>query len=434
MNRLWALSVFALLLAPVGSAQDAQPGVCPKFNQCKEADSKDKVACPKCEKSKISKGFAFCASCAKKDEVCSRCGLPKTARARPARPPSESKKYSAAIKKALDFLAGKQEANGRIPGATWKLRYVQSDSHITDVMTTAIAGLAFLANGSTAKEGPYSQHLVKIRGYLDERIKDIIQNNSAKIGAGGGPVYSATLSLHFFVHLYEQGKSASDKDVVTALVQFVSNAMGTEIGTSTWKKGKDTGTVWFISGVTALVNSCIISLTRAKSAGFQVQDTVFGLAKKYFASIAEPDGSFKYDQHNMFPEEPRPGRSIASVFALMGMGVPLEKEFKAQLDYARRNVANTMSHHTPSLHMTLCAFAFYALGRKDWEAYVPATYDKLVARQKEDGSLDKIWDVPKELRMTPNDMEFGPTYATANFALILQVPERRVRLQAVERE
>ena len=161
-------------------------------------------------------------------------------------------------------------------------------------------------------------------------------------------------------------------------------------------------------------------------AGFRVDDRVFKILKSYYPLITERNGSFKYDKHNHFAHEPREGRSIASILALMNLGVDVAKKHPVSLKYARANIEKTMTHHTPSVHMTLCAFTFHALGEKDWKAYVKTYFRKLIARQREDGSLDKVWDPPKKLVMQPNDLAWGATYATAHFALILQIAGKRV--------
>jgi len=39
---------------------------------------------------------------------------------------------------------------------------------------------------------------------------------------------------------------------------------GDKVGVSVWKKGGDEGTVWYVSGVTALLNVTILALGRAR--------------------------------------------------------------------------------------------------------------------------------------------------------------------------
>lgn len=346
--------------------------------------------------------------------------------------PGECAACAASVRKALDFLASRQVENGCIPAHDPGLQYVRTDGNVTHVFTTSLAGLAFLAEGSTATRGAYKDRIVLAARFLRDVVADLQASSPKRSGGGGGPVYSAALCLQFFVHLHETDKEAGYAKLIQSLIAFLVDAVGEGVGVSVWKKGRDEGTLWFVSGVTALLNSTILALSRARSAGFDVPDRVWKIARDYYLKYFEDNGSVKYDQHNMFPEEPRPGRTIAAILALKTMGADGEPAFKPAQKYVRENVGRPNSHHTPSLHYTLGAQAFRAFGDEDWKRFVDAHFAKLQARQKEDGSLEKICDYDKTLLMTPNDTMWGATYATANFALILQTPLGRVRFAGLK--
>jgi hypothetical protein len=308
------------------------------------------------------------------------------------------------------------------------LHYVKTDRTVTHVMTTALAGLAFLANGSTPSAGTYRNNLALIVRYLRDSLPEILEASPRLAGGGGGPIYSAALCLQFFVHLHEKEKDDPSAKTARSLVAYLVDCVGEKVGVSVWKKGKDGGTVWFVSGVTALVNSSVLALARARAAGFDVPERIFTLAKDYYAAYWEANGSVKYDQHNMFPEEPRQGRSIAALMVLKALGADGDDRYKPAWTYARENLTRTMTHHTPSLHMSYGAHAFRCFGKEDWRKYVEAYFEKLIARQKENGSVEKIWDHDAKLFMTPNDTLWGAPYATAHLAIILQVATGHVQL------
>lgn len=341
--------------------------------------------------------------------------------------PTECRACTDSVRRALDFLASRQVENGCIPAHIAPLEYVRTDRNVTHVFTTTLAGLSFLAEGSTASKGPYRNCIALAARFLRDVVADLQASTPRRVGGGGGPIYSAALCLQFFVHLHGTDKEAGHGKIVRLLVDFLVDAIGEGVGVSVWKKGKDEGTLWFVSGVTALLNSTILALSRAREAGFEVPDRVWKIARDYYAKYFEPDGSIKYDQHNMFPEEPRPGRTMAALMALKALGADGDPAFKAAHKYVRANVERPNSHHTPTLHYTLGAHAFRSLGDDEWKRFVDAHFQKLQGRQKEDGSLDKICDHDPKLLMTPNDTAWGGTYSTANFALILQVPTGRVR-------
>ncbi len=360
--------------------------------------------------------------------------------------PAKCAKCTAAVKKALDFLAGKQTEEGEIPAEIMKmnkkpLAYVSTDKTVSQVMTTAITGLGFLANGSTPTSGDYRERIKLIQGYLEKKLNDIFKLKG--IGAGGGPAYSACLSLLFFTHIFEKEKDEQSRKLVPELVKYVSDRIGTKIGNSTWSGGGNNNVIWFVSGQTSLANLCVISLARAKAAGFEVKDEVFDLMKTYYPMIVEKagakykganvEGTMKYDKHNNFPNEPRRGRSISALLALECLGIHNDEQYKLTFDLARKNYDKTETHHVPSLQTTLCAFTYHHFGEDDWKKFIAANYEKLLGNQKEDGSLEKLWNAEQlkaqnpEQTMQPNDTAFGETYATANFALVLQVATGNVK-------
>jgi hypothetical protein len=352
-----------------------------------------------------------------------------------AKCPAKCDKCTNAVKKALQFLAGKQKEDGALPAEVMMMKgkplsYVGTDKTVSEVMTTAVAGLAFLANGSTPSSGEYKENIRKIQGYLEKKLEAIF--NQKSIGAGGGPAYSACLSLLFYTHIHEKEKDEQSKKLIQATIKFICGAIGDEVGSSTWKGGKNGKVIWYVSGVTSLANLCVISLVRAKVSGFEVDEKVLELMKTYYPMIIEKsgskyEGSFKYDKHNSFPGEPRNGRSITAILALMCLGLEKDDQYKQSYEYARKNYDKTGTHHVPSLQSSLCAFTFHTLGEDDWKKFVEENFEKLLARQRDDGSLEKLWD-KSGLLMQPNDTVFGECYATANFALIFQVSLRNVRL------
>ncbi|MBI4565238.1 MAG: hypothetical protein HY716_11145 [Planctomycetes bacterium] len=343
--------------------------------------------------------------------------------------PGECAPCQEAIRDALDYLAGQQLEDGGLPAKNWRLRYVKSDKDVIRVMTTAVAGLAFLAHGSGPCAGGYTTQIAGIRDYLKARAREILEAKPRRIGGGGGPGYASAMCLLFFTHLYEVDRDEDTRAITQDLAHFVSACIGTEIHETVWKKrgGKDPGTVWYVSGVTALLNVCVISLGRARAAGFQVDNRPLELAKSYYATILFKNGSIKYDKNNAFPTEPRQGRTVAAILALMSLGDHANERYKPVLEYVRKNMEKTMAHHVPSLHTLLGAYTFFYLGQEDWKPYVDKHFGKLIDRQREDGSLPKLWELNKKLMMTPNDLLWGPNYATALFALILQIPTQRVQ-------
>ncbi len=326
-----------------------------------------------------------------------------------------------AVTKALDFLAKEQKEDG-----SFKASDIVAEGAST-VMTTALAGLAFLASGSSLSSGHYKEPLGKIYNYLSKCTFKFSAKQPRWVRIS--EYYTKCLYLLFIAHIYERDKNDKTAELLNGLVKDLSERQGTGVTKSHWGGGKDDGTIWYISGVTAFLNLYVAAMTRAKSVGIDVEDKVFELPRKYYPEMLEKNGSFKYDQHNSFPKEPRQARSIVALLTLMNLGIDGDEKFKPAFEYARGKIHETMTHHIPQFHMMLCAYTFYYLGKEDWKKYVAMYFDKLISRQQADGRIDKLWDMDSKLMEKPNDLEFGKNYATAIFALILQVPREQVKLK-----
>lgn len=295
-------------------------------------------------------------------------------------------------------------------------------------MTTALTGLAFLANGSTLSLGDYKENIIRIRDYLE---KFETRLTPGRVGWAGGQAYCAALALEFFIHVYESDKKDKrSKESCEKIIDYLSCCVGDEEKMCKgYRKGRDNGTIWSgISCTTALANVVFISIGRARSAGFTVDDKVFQAAKKFYARVALKSGVFMYDQGGS-PGTFQVGRSIAGLLAVKSLSNIPEDHYRLFYDYARKGINSIMTNHTPSLHMTYCAFTYHSLGQEDWKKYVEIYFEKLINRQQKDGSLEALWD-KVSIVCDPSDLEWGKTYATAHFVLILQLPLRHVKFYA----
>src|SRR5262249_10147815 len=85
-----------------------------------------------------------------------------------------------AIKKGLDYLAKAHSQDGSFSGG--------NDGQAYPVAMTALAGMAFLANGNTPSRGPYSDHVAKIVEYLT--------SNAQPSGLITGPTQEQGFSMY----------------------------------------------------------------------------------------------------------------------------------------------------------------------------------------------------------------------------------------------
>jgi hypothetical protein len=90
---VWTFGVLAAI--PALAPQDADS--CPSLNKCRKSEAKERKECPKCEKAKIKADEALCATCARKEESCRICGLPKAGSGGP-------RSFEAAYQKGVESI------------------------------------------------------------------------------------------------------------------------------------------------------------------------------------------------------------------------------------------------------------------------------------------------------------------------------------------
>jgi hypothetical protein len=317
-------------------------------------------------------------------------------------------------RRALDYLASKQAESGEIQ---IQGNGVFGNKDAANVMTTALAGLAFLASGEPA----YQKNIDRVTGWLTKVVQERLPNKGVN-----GDTWPAALATLYFSHLFERDRGEAARRPLEALVAFLTRQQSRSGG---WSLGYTRGFVTETqTDLTAAVNLCIVALGRAKEAGVEVDEAVFERSRGFFEKTYRPAGWFNY-MLSRDNGEPRWGRSVASVLALMHLGEADSEKYKATLEFARANMDKVMSHHVPHLHMLLCANVYRAMGEEDWKAFRGMHFEKILARQREDGSVASMFEMDKKIMMSYwTDHNFGSPYATALFALLVQVEKGKVRL------
>ncbi|MBI4564770.1 MAG: hypothetical protein HY716_08790 [Planctomycetes bacterium] len=327
--------------------------------------------------------------------------------------PENCAKCGDAVKHALEFLTQHQDESGRIPmektgkrGANFTNMFKQAG----DVMTTSLAGLAFLGAGNTTTAGPHREQVAKIKQYLSDLPRRRVN----------GDTWPAALALIFYSALHQKEKDAASKESMAKLVAFLSKQQSKQGG---WSLGRAQGFMTEDTrNLTAAVNVCIFALGWARAAGAEVNPEVFERSKRFLEKTYRDDGWFNY-MIKRDNGEPREGRAVAGLLALHYLGAAQEEKFAATYTFARRNMERVTSHHVPHLHLLLAGFAYRLLGAEDWEKFAQVFFDKLIACQGEDGGAKALFKFDRKIMMTIwTDHSFGPNYATAVLAALLQVP------------
>ena len=294
-----------------------------------------------------------------------------------------------AIENGLTYLAASQHEDGSFASGGYR----------GNVAICGLAGLAFMAGGSTPGRGPYGENVTQCVQYLLAHTQE-----SGFISAPGsvshGPMYGHGFAALFLAECY--GMSASDeiREKLGRAIDLIVNTQNTEGGWRYQPRRLDAD----IS-----VTICqVMALRAARNAGIEVPNETIDNCIDYVRRSQNPDGGFMY---MVSGGESGFARSAAGVVALHSAGVYEGTELGKGIEYLMKFLPGQgRSGAGGSYYFYGHYYAVQAMwrqGGEPWQKWYPAIRDELIGRQRTDGS----W-------MSP----ISPEYATAMSCIILQVP------------
>ncbi len=325
-------------------------------------------------------------------------GAAATASAQDILPKHVTPQAQAAIKKGLDYLAKAHSQDGSFSGG--------QDGQAYPVAMTALAGMAFLANGNTPSRGPYSDHVSKIVEFLTSNAQPsgLITGPSQEQGFS---MYGHGFSLMFLSSCY--GMETNDrmrermKKIIVNGIKLTASASSNGGWCYTPGSG-DEGSVTVTQ---------IQGLRAASNAGFTVPKGAIEGGVHYLEKCKAPEGGICYSLSSAGFDGAHLPISAAAIATLYNAGeydsklaesclAYVSKQFEINKDSWERGTGH--SYYT-NLYASQ---AFYQAGDKYWDNYFPRARDQLIKLQSADGS----W---------PGD-GIGTIYGTSIALVILQLP------------
>jgi prenyltransferase beta subunit len=305
-------------------------------------------------------------------------------------------KSQASVNKGLEYLAKTQSQDGNWTGSQDVLAY--------PVTMTALAGMAFLANGNTPTRGRYADNIRRIERYL----LGCSTSSGLITGPGeedGRPMYGHGFSMLFLSECY--GMETDDrlrgklKKMISDGILLTARGQSQFGGWIYWPGGGDEGSVTVTQ---------IQGLRAANNAGFSVPKGTIEEAVRYLERCKTPDGGICYSLGS--GGDTRLAISAAAIATLYNAGeydsrladsclAYVWKQFQLQKGWSKNGGHDFYTH-------LYAAQGFYQAGDKYWDEYFPATRDQLIQMQHGDGS----WDGDG----------IGPVYGASIALIILQLP------------
>ncbi len=295
----------------------------------------------------------------------------------------------AAVERGLAYLGSVQAADGSF-GA---------DRYGRHVGITALAALAFMADGHLPARGRYARQV--------DRALDFVLDNAQETGliaapdTSHGPMYGHGFATLFLGEIYGM---TGDRRCREALVKAVRLIVTTQNAEGGWRYHP----VPFDADLSVTICQ-IMALRSARNAGISVPKQTIEHAITYVRQCQNPaDGGFRYmlsGGGSAFP------RSAAGVASLYYAGVYQDDAINDGLKYLLRQrdwITTRGGGHYFYGHY-YAVQAMYLAGDDYWAGWYPAIRDELIQSQNPSGSWSS---------------SHGEHYATAMAMLILQVPNR----------
>lgn len=300
-----------------------------------------------------------------------------------------------AVAKGLAALAQMQNSDGTFGQGNWG----------RSAAITALAGLAFMADGNLPGRGVYAQQISRA---LDAVLQATTESGLIAGENAAAPMYGHGFASLFLGEIYGMGSFSAqspDDRVYPALLRSVRLIESTQNNEGGWRYNP------IPSDADVSVTICqIMALRSARNAGLEVPKETIDRAVKYVRQCQNPDGGFRYqlvEGESAFP------RSAAGVASLQYAGVYDDDAVHKGLEYILKS-AMPDGHGTQRSHYFYGQYyavqAMYQAGGPRWALWWPAIRDELLAMQGADGT----W----------SDPSVGDAYATAMALIILQMPKR----------
>jgi hypothetical protein len=303
-------------------------------------------------------------------------------------------KWQEAIGKGLEWLAKQQ-----FPDGHWEAQGGQYP-----MAMTGLAGMAFLMEGSTIREGKYQQQIRKAVEWFMRR--------------------SQPNGLLFLACVYgeedDPDRRQKLEDILTRAVQFTGKSQS-RVGGWNYVSGADTGNDAGHEGSVTIVQ--VQSLRAARNAGIHVPKEVIDKAHKYLHDATDAQGGVQYQLGGGGASGALTAQAIACLFSAGQYDDPLVKKWLA---YCQRVIPIDRSGVDRFGHYEYTQYYYaqvaYMLGedgyarlfpgsrdseRLTWSKYKTNIGDAIVGRQSPDGSWTSGY--------------IGTVYSTACFLAILQL-------------
>ncbi len=333
--------------------------------------------------------------------------------------PTEGKHRDKILKQTLGWLAKRQGGDGGYPQTL--------GGNNGAVVMSCLAGLAWIAGGSSLKGGKHKANLEKASKFV---IRGLYAEDPFASARGGGTAnwdQTTWAFAHAGVFLGElllAGKNKKLKAELQKIADTICKRQEASGGYGHGPGGKNA--LGYIElNILGAYSLCALSL--AKQAGCTIDDEVVTKLNAYLEESASSDGGVGYSTAPGQKGSGNIGRTAAAWLGAVGLGLGDDEWTQKMESYVKKNIANVQGGHASlQQHVLLAGVAARAIGQgtlKDfWDGGLRR--DFTLARSPDGSFQPRPWH--ESLTMSSNtDVSMGEVWTTASWAIILAADRRK---------
>ncbi len=323
-------------------------------------------------------------------------------------------------RQATESLAWLAEAQG--PDGSFETKFGAVNGQ---VVVTSLAGLAFLASGSTPKSGPYAKN-------IQEAAEFVMKNCGKEFDFGGrdlGGNWNQTNWAYAYapVFLGEVYRHEASRELKEKLEEMMQTIARNQEASGGWAHGPGGPNALGYQELQIVGNWCLCALGTLKRLGFKVPQATVDKGVAYAISTSGGDGGIGYSDQPGQQGMGDPGRTAGCIWAFSLLGMSKHPFYPKMASYFKREMENIPNGHvSPVMHFTASAFACMHLGAAYWKGFMELFRLEILAARRPDGTFSARPTEESVMMHSNNDREMGPVWTTASYALILQLPKGKL--------
>ncbi|MFN3243894.1 MAG: DUF6288 domain-containing protein [Planctomycetota bacterium] len=328
-----------------------------------------------------------------------------------AKKPTVGAQQRKIVDDACAFLAGRQQGDGGFRATLGGIN--------GQVVNTCLAGLAWLAGGSTLDGGAHQDNLKKARDYV---IGALGKPDAFGAAAGGDANWDQTNWRYAYAGIFlgELAQQSKDEALHAAVQEIATTLCARQEASGGFAHGPGGPNALGYLELNIVGGFVLSALGQCKRAGATFDEQVVERLVDYLEKSGGGSGGVAYSTKDGQIGQPNVGRTAVAWLGLVGMGQggkPFAKKMKKWLS---GHVHDVMGGHASLMqHIMLAGVAANALGSKAQKAYWKVLQRDLTLCRCPDGSIQmRPWH--ESLNMQSNsDVTMGQIWSTASWAIVL---------------